>query len=108
MVSRGAAQSRLLVRSLLVQRKTGSLADRDVPGSVLKHGFAIKLCCCACCRLFVKPRIEAAMKELAKDTPGWPRALRYVGRPASASVATASLAIHKAETQEILRAALAL
>ena len=35
------------------------------------------------------------------------KTVRYVGRPAAASPATASLAIHRAETAELLETALA-
>jgi 2-oxoglutarate dehydrogenase complex dehydrogenase (E1) component-like enzyme len=61
------------------------LDTRPQSGLVWKLLLGMKRCCC-----------EAQAKSV-----------RYVGRPAAASPATASLAIHRAETAELLDAALA-
>uniref|UniRef100_A0A061RGW0 2-oxoglutarate dehydrogenase E1 component n=1 Tax=Tetraselmis sp. GSL018 TaxID=582737 RepID=A0A061RGW0_9CHLO len=51
---------------------------------------------------YVRPRFETAFRELGKV----PRKLKYVGRPTSASTATASFAIHQRELQEVIEHAL--
>ncbi|DBA67070.1 hypothetical protein WJX79_005030 [Trebouxia sp. C0005] len=57
---------------------------------------------------YIKPRMDTAMRELVKSQEGSipPPRIRYVGRPAAASPATASLAIHRQETDEIVNTAL--
>lgn len=54
--------------------------------------------------LYVKPRMDTALRELYLGDH--PRHVQYVGRPASASTATASFRIHQKETKEIVDAAL--
>ena len=56
--------------------------------------------------LYVKPRLDTALRELSADTGCAPRTIRYVGRPASGSPATASFKIHQREIKEILATAL--
>eukprot|EP00803_Ostreobium_quekettii_P007935 evm.model.scf_3304.2 EVM.evm.TU.scf_3304.2 scf_3304:5531-14070(-) len=56
--------------------------------------------------LYVKPRLDTALRELWGDKGGRIRSMRYIGRPVSASTATASFKIHQKETNEILSAAL--
>ena len=58
--------------------------------------------------LYVRPRMETAMRELCSGEPRTPRVLRYIGRPVSASTATASFRIHRKESREISDAALTL
>jgi 2-oxoglutarate dehydrogenase E1 component len=64
---------------------------------------------------YVRPRLRTALSAGVGEG-AYPDAaaaagnlvqVRYVGRPAAASPATASFAIHQKETQEILEAALA-
>lgn len=60
--------------------------------------------------LYVKPRMETAMRELSDAGTGPGSAqwrLRYVGRAAAASSATASFAVHRAEAGLVIDAALA-
>lgn len=56
--------------------------------------------------LYVRPRMETAIRELCGKTKSAPRQLRYIGRPVSASTATASFHIHRKERNEISEAAL--
>ncbi|KAK9810028.1 hypothetical protein WJX72_003602 [[Myrmecia] bisecta] len=56
--------------------------------------------------LYVKPRMDTAMRELFAVAGMAPRRLRYVGRPAAASPATASTGIHQDETKEVVDLAL--
>jgi 2-oxoglutarate dehydrogenase E1 component len=63
---------------------------------------------------YVRPRLRTALSAgvgegayPAADAAAAAVQVRYVGRPAAASPATASFAIHQKETQEILEAALA-
>ncbi|CAL5220687.1 g2736 [Coccomyxa viridis] len=51
---------------------------------------------------YIKPRLETAMRELGGPAGLQQRHLRYIGRTASASVATASMAIHRLETKQIV------
>ena len=53
---------------------------------------------------YVRPRFETAWRELQASTAQ--RTLKYIGRPPSASTATASFAIHQRELRELLEAAL--
>ncbi|BDA49631.1 probable 2-oxoglutarate dehydrogenase E1 component [Coccomyxa sp. Obi] len=55
---------------------------------------------------YIKPRLATAMRDLGPPASAPPRPLRYVGRTASASVATASIAIHRIETKHIIDSAL--
>ncbi|KAK9810773.1 hypothetical protein WJX73_006166 [Symbiochloris irregularis] len=60
---------------------------------------------------YVQPRYETAMRELVQlQDPSAPaqqgRQLRYVGRAAAASPATASMAIHQAETKHLIDTAM--
>jgi len=62
---------------------------------------------------YVKPRLETALRTFAgadDDPAGYSdvtaRRVQYIGRPTAASPATASLAIHRAETAELIDAAL--
>jgi 2-oxoglutarate dehydrogenase E1 component len=65
---------------------------------------------------YVQPRLETALRELpaaggeaagaAAAAGGGQQRVRYVGRPAAASPATASFAIHQRETLELVEAAL--
>lgn len=58
--------------------------------------------------LYVRPRLETAMRELYDKTLCRLRSLTYIGRPVSASAATASFQIHRKESHEIFDAALTL
>lgn len=58
--------------------------------------------------LYVRPRMETALRELCGRRNGTPRELKYIGRPVSASTATASFKIHRQESKEIIDAAFTL
>lgn len=55
---------------------------------------------------YVQPRFNTAARELCCETQNEPRLLRFVGRPSSASTATASFKIHQKENNEIFNEAL--
>eukprot|EP00210_Caulerpa_lentillifera_P002542 g2439.t1 len=55
--------------------------------------------------LYVRPRMQTAMRELCWRNQKEHRELKYIGRPVSASTATASFKIHRQESKEIIHAA---
>ncbi len=66
------------------------------------------LCQAITCRLqSIELNVNNAEVISTCDACAQARTVRYVGRPAAASPATASLAIHRAETAELIDAALA-
>lgn len=57
---------------------------------------------------YVRPRLHAVLREMhATGKVDQFRVVRYVGRPAAASPATASASIHKEETARVVAEALA-
>lgn len=58
--------------------------------------------------LYVRPRMETILRELCGKMNKEPIHLKYIGRPVSATTATASFQLHRKESKEIFDAALTL